>query len=42
MGGGGGCKPQLATAGGKNSKLFKGDMIKSINFIKTELKKVKK
>jgi len=42
MGGGGGGKPHLATAGGKNSKLFKGAMKKSINLIKTELKKVKK
>ena len=42
MDGGGGGKPHLATAGGKNSKLFKTAMKKSINFIKAEIKKVKK
>ena len=42
MDGGGGGKPHLATAGGKNSKSFKTAMKKSINLIKAELKKVKR
>ena len=42
MDGGGGGKPHLATAGGKNSKSFKAAMKKSINLIKAELKKVKR
>ena len=42
MDGGGGGKPHLATAGGKNSKSFKVAMKKSVNLIKTELKKVKR
>jgi alanyl-tRNA synthetase len=42
MDGGGGGKPHLATAGGKNSKLFQTAMKKSINLIKAEIKKVKK
>jgi len=42
MGGGGGGKPHLATAGGKNSKSFKVAMKKSIGLIKAELIKVKR
>jgi len=42
MDGGGGGKPHLATAGGKNSKSFKVAMKKSVDLIKTELKKVKR
>jgi len=42
MDGGGGGKPHLATAGGKNSKSFKAAMKKSINLIKAELNKVKR
>ena len=39
---GGGGKPHLATAGGKNSKSFKAAMKKSINLIKAELNKEKR
>ena len=42
MDGGGGGKPHLATAGGKNSKSFKAAMKKSINLIKAELNKEKR
>jgi len=42
MDGGGGGKPHLSTAGGKNSKSFKVAMKKSIDLIKAELKKVKR
>ena len=42
MDGGGGGKPHLATAGGKNSKSFKVAMKKSVDLIKAELKKVKR
>jgi len=42
MDGGGGGKPHLATAGGKNSKSFKAAMKKSINLIKSELNKEKR
>jgi alanyl-tRNA synthetase len=40
MGGGGGGKPSLATAGGKNPKTYAVAMKKSIDLIKSELKKV--
>jgi alanyl-tRNA synthetase len=40
MGGGGGGKPSLATAGGKDSKSYAMAMKKSIDLIKSELKKV--
>ena len=40
MGGGGGGKPSLATAGGKDLKSFAIAMKKSIDLIKSELKKV--
>ena len=40
MDGGGGGKPHLATAGGKNSKLYKAAMKKSVDLITIELKKV--
>jgi len=40
MGGGGGGKPNLATAGGKDSKSYAMAMKKSIDLIKSELKKV--
>ena len=40
MGGGGGGKPSLATAGGKDLKSYTTAMKKSIDLIKSELKKV--
>ena len=40
MGGGGGGKPSLATAGGKDSKSYAIAMRKGIDLIKSELKKV--
>ena len=40
MGGGGGGKPSLATAGGKDLKSYTIAMKKSIDLIKSELKKV--
>ena len=40
MGGGGGGKPNLATAGGKDTKTYTIAMKKSIDLIKSELKKV--
>ena len=40
MGGGGGGKPSLATAGGKDSKSYTMAMRKGIDLIKSELKKI--